>query len=181
MWVGTALLHWRGNNPCLLCSCNIKYLSFHFSLSSPPLSCRACTEGSICTPCLSYQRSLRFPLLSPSLSRSLSLSVREEFGQQLRQPSASSWGELWNSHVCVSLSSFSHSLQLMPLLSLESTAVEYPGALTQRTKHLLSPSALCSSNSSRPQHKPRRKEGESGSKGWKRRRERWESEGKVRR
>ncbi len=121
------------------------------------------------------------PLLSPSLSRSLSLSVREEFGQQLRQPSASSWGELWNSHVCVSLSSFSHSLQLMPLLSLESTAVEYPGALTQRTKHLLSPSALCSSNSSRPQHKPRRKEGESGSKGWKRRRERWESEGKVRR
>ncbi|KAL0190679.1 hypothetical protein M9458_013377, partial [Cirrhinus mrigala] len=39
----------------------------------------------------------------------------------------------------------------MPLLSLESTAVAHPGALTRRTKHLLSPSALCSSNSSGPQ------------------------------
>ncbi|KAI2663364.1 Acid-sensing ion channel 4-B [Labeo rohita] len=87
--------------------------------------CKACREGSICTPCLSYQLSLRFPY---SLHRSLALSAREEFGQQLRQP-----------------------LQLMPLLSLESTAVAHPGALTRRTKHLLSPSALCSSNSSRPQ------------------------------
>ncbi|XP_016107206.1 acid-sensing ion channel 4-like [Sinocyclocheilus grahami] len=66
----------------------------------------------------------------------------------------------------------------MPLLSLESTTVAHPGALIRRTKHLLSPSALYYSNSSRPKHKPRRKEGESGSKGWKRRRERWESEEK---